>query len=123
MIILEENFKWHLEAFASELFIYYFMFHRSPLLGSTWIYTLKEIQVSYWHFQTIKHTSSCLSCNLPCFTEKLAGYQKCHTAMLWPTAALNSHRCFAVFIMHHGRKHLVIKYVSPERYERRTRMG
>jgi len=24
MIILEENFKWHLEAFASELFIYYF---------------------------------------------------------------------------------------------------
>jgi len=22
MIILEENFKWHLEAFASELFIY-----------------------------------------------------------------------------------------------------
>jgi len=24
MIILEENFKWHLEAFASELFIYNF---------------------------------------------------------------------------------------------------
>jgi len=24
MIILEENFKWHLEAFASELFIYSF---------------------------------------------------------------------------------------------------
>jgi len=24
MIILEENFKWHLEAFASELVIYYF---------------------------------------------------------------------------------------------------
>jgi len=23
MIILEENLKWHLEAFASELFIYY----------------------------------------------------------------------------------------------------
>jgi len=23
MIILEENFKWHLEAFASELFIYW----------------------------------------------------------------------------------------------------
>jgi len=23
MIILEEHFKWHLEAFASELFIYY----------------------------------------------------------------------------------------------------
>jgi len=22
MVILEENFKWHLEAFASELFIY-----------------------------------------------------------------------------------------------------
>jgi len=29
MVILEENFKWHLEAFASELFIYiyaYFLF-------------------------------------------------------------------------------------------------
>jgi len=25
MIILEENFKWHLEAFASELFIYIFI--------------------------------------------------------------------------------------------------
>jgi len=25
IIILEENFKWHLEAFASELFIYYFL--------------------------------------------------------------------------------------------------
>jgi len=24
MIILEENFKWHLEALASELFIYYY---------------------------------------------------------------------------------------------------
>jgi len=24
MIILEENFKWHLEAFVSELFIYHF---------------------------------------------------------------------------------------------------
>jgi len=24
MIILEDNFKWHLEAFASELFILYF---------------------------------------------------------------------------------------------------
>jgi len=24
MIILEENFKWHLEAFASELFAFYF---------------------------------------------------------------------------------------------------
>jgi len=23
MVILEENFKWHLEAFASELFIYW----------------------------------------------------------------------------------------------------
>ncbi len=23
MLILEENFKWHLEAFASELFIYF----------------------------------------------------------------------------------------------------
>jgi len=30
MIILEENFKWHLEAFASELFIYCF-WHESPI--------------------------------------------------------------------------------------------
>jgi len=27
MIILEENFKWHLEAFASELFIYIYIKH------------------------------------------------------------------------------------------------
>jgi len=32
MIILEENFKWHLEAFASELFIY-------TILSFTWIIT------------------------------------------------------------------------------------
>jgi len=25
MIILEENFKWHLEAFASELFIFFYL--------------------------------------------------------------------------------------------------
>jgi len=25
MIILEENFKWHLEAFASELFMYIYL--------------------------------------------------------------------------------------------------
>jgi len=27
MVILEENFKWHLEAFASELFIYIYNTH------------------------------------------------------------------------------------------------
>jgi len=26
MVILEENFKWHLEAFASELFIYKYIY-------------------------------------------------------------------------------------------------
>jgi len=26
IIILEENFKWHLEAFASELFIYHMLY-------------------------------------------------------------------------------------------------
>jgi len=26
IIILEENFKWHLEAFASELFIYIYIY-------------------------------------------------------------------------------------------------
>jgi len=26
MIILQENFKWHLEAYASELFIYIYLF-------------------------------------------------------------------------------------------------
>jgi len=26
MIILEENFKWHLEAFASELYIYIYIY-------------------------------------------------------------------------------------------------
>jgi len=37
MVILEENFKWHLEAFASELFIYS---HRSWInqqTGPLWI--------------------------------------------------------------------------------------
>ncbi len=101
------------------------------------VYTLKETQISHWHFQTVKQTSSYHSCNSSCFTEKLAGYQKCnlyrqsaqkhtctltqtHTAALWPTAALKSHRCFGVFIMHHGRKHLVMKYVPPKRYEGRA---
>jgi len=33
MVILEENFKWHLEAFASELFIYIYIscFQLKPL--------------------------------------------------------------------------------------------
>jgi len=33
MIILEENFKWHLEAFASELFIYIIYFIYMPDIG------------------------------------------------------------------------------------------
>lgn len=54
------------------------------------------------------------------YTDK--AHKSTHTAALWPTAALKSHRCFGVFIMRHGRKHLVIKYVPPERYEGRMRM-
>jgi len=34
MIILEENFKWHLEAFASELFIYNLQLWICAVLGS-----------------------------------------------------------------------------------------
>jgi len=33
MIILEENFKWHLEAFASELFV---IIKRFPITDSDW---------------------------------------------------------------------------------------
>jgi len=36
MVILEQNFKWHLEAFASELFIYsdmYFAFRQLLVTG------------------------------------------------------------------------------------------
>jgi len=37
MIILEENFKWHLEAFASELFIYtmviQWLMHKSMVIS------------------------------------------------------------------------------------------
>jgi len=43
MIILEENFKWHLEAFASELFKYYLnivilsLEHKLKLLWLCWL--------------------------------------------------------------------------------------
>jgi len=33
MIILEENFKWHLEAFASELFIYIYKYKSNATLS------------------------------------------------------------------------------------------
>jgi len=36
MIILEENFKWHLEAFASELFV------------CLWAYTWNELCLYHW---------------------------------------------------------------------------
>jgi len=41
MIILEENFKWHLEAFASELFIYtcvLYTVHRGCFLMNGLVY-------------------------------------------------------------------------------------
>jgi len=33
MVIIEENFKWHLEAFASELFIYIYIYNIYSLHG------------------------------------------------------------------------------------------
>ncbi len=45
MLILEENFRWHLEAFASELFICMY----SPVL---WTYTQRSVirQVAFEHW-------------------------------------------------------------------------
>jgi len=37
IIILEENFKWHLEAFASELFKYTFFLYL-PVISQTWLH-------------------------------------------------------------------------------------
>jgi len=48
MIILEENFKWHLEAFASELFIYI---------------------LTFYHFIKIKNAKRC--CNFTAQLHKL----------------------------------------------------
>jgi len=46
MIILEENFKWHLEAFASELFIYCFWSNNYSLnwwAEETFVKTLRNL--------------------------------------------------------------------------------
>jgi len=47
MIILEENFKWHLEAFASELFIYYYYLKKGFIIfGHSWqVLNPKQIHV------------------------------------------------------------------------------
>jgi len=43
MIILEENFKWHLEAFASELFIYIYIY--------LFIFSEYAAMAKYLHFK------------------------------------------------------------------------
>jgi len=46
MIILEENFKWHLEAFASELFTYKWEFttHKGPHLTKPHLEIAQRLQ-------------------------------------------------------------------------------
>jgi len=46
MIILEENFKWHLEAFASELFIYIYITHSQVTLLGTHLFNCSLTQIS-----------------------------------------------------------------------------
>jgi len=43
IIIKEENFKWHLEAFASELFIYIYSTH------TVYTYTHTHTHRQLWH--------------------------------------------------------------------------
>jgi len=38
MIILEENFKWHLEAFASELFIFTISMNTMQHIKQSWVW-------------------------------------------------------------------------------------
>jgi len=51
MIILEENFKWHLEAFASELFV-------SAALNKNWLHTI----VSWFRKVTLGHRKTHIIC-------------------------------------------------------------
>jgi len=47
IIIKEENFKWHLEAFASELFIYFFFFNLYPYWNiRSYLGQRKDIQLT-----------------------------------------------------------------------------
>lgn len=114
--------------------IYYVIFHRNPsiedMLGYTpWkrhksvIGTSRPLNTPAHAILVICHAllKIWLATKSVIYTDKT--HKSTHTAALWPTAALNSHRCFGVFIMHHGRKHLVIKYVPPERYKGRTRIA
>jgi len=50
MVILEENFKWHLEAFASELFIYFLIFKRRYLCLH-WTFSAATLQILFIHQQ------------------------------------------------------------------------
>jgi len=53
MVILEENFKWHLEAFASELFIYIILF--------IYIYLLSYFTSYIWEI-IFGEDGSCMKC-------------------------------------------------------------
>jgi len=46
MIILEENFKWHLEAFASELFIYRHTVHQVYMQCFIYIFISKWTELN-----------------------------------------------------------------------------
>jgi len=51
MTILEENFKWHLEAFASELFIYFIVTSQNYTLFSFFISYLNAKVFDLPHFK------------------------------------------------------------------------
>jgi len=50
MIILEENFKWHLEAFVSDLFIYFSQSHFFPWLSEQSFEPHLSISPTWLHY-------------------------------------------------------------------------
>jgi len=50
MIILEENFKWHLEAFASELFICRISFGPIEKFSSFWVGEVRVFRFTVYKY-------------------------------------------------------------------------
>lgn len=53
MLILEGNFRWHLEVFASELLIYYLEMKQTSKLGESWPYDTKNTKAVVCIYQQL----------------------------------------------------------------------
>ncbi len=52
MLILEENFRWHLEAFASELFIYIYIYiYIYIIIHSLYVYYVNNVIYNVYYIQ------------------------------------------------------------------------